>query len=202
MTAVVEPTGALYSIGYATKPIGVFLQQLEEYGITAVADVRSVPFSNAFFDYHQGAIAGHLKRASIQYVYLGNELGPRSKDDAHYDEGGQVQFDRLMHAPLFLRGVERLRLGLRRGYRIALMCAEKDPATCHRSLLIGCALQQYLGLELHHITHDGGLESQQSLLERLPELHQLKEDLFLSREEKLEQAYRLQLKKTSYRRPD
>lgn len=201
MTAVLNPMRALYSIGYATKPIAVFLQQLHDYGITAVADVRSVPFSNAFFDYHQGAIAGHLKRAGIQYVYLGNELGPRSKVDAHYDDCGQIQFDRLMQAPLFLQGVERLQRGLQRGYRIALMCAEKDPATCHRSLLIGNALRQQLGMELNHITHDGGLEPQQALLERLPELHQLEEDLFLSRDEKLDQAYRLQLKKTSYRRP-
>lgn len=193
---------ALYSIGYATKPIDIFLQQLHQYGINAVADVRSVPFSNAFFDYHQGAIAGHLKRAGIEYVYLGSELGPRSKEDAHYDECGQVQFDRLMQAPLFQQGVQRLQLGLQRGYRIALMCAEKDPATCHRSLLIGYALQQQLGLELQHITHHGELESQQALAERLPQLHQLEEDLFLSRDEKLEQGYQLQLKKTSYRRPE
>lgn len=191
----------LYSIGYATKPIDVFLQQLQHYRISAVADVRSVPFSNAFFDYHQGAVAGHLKRAGIQYVYLGKELGPRSKDEAHYDASGQVQFDRLMRSPLFLQGVERLKLGLQRGHRIALMCAEKDPATCHRSLLIGYALQQQLGTELEHITHDGELETQQALQERLPDLHQLEEDLFLSRDEKLDQAYQLQLKKTSYRRP-
>lgn len=191
----------LYSIGYATKPIDIFLQQLHRYNINAVADVRSVPFSKAFFDFHQGAIAGHLKRAGVQYVYLGDELGPRSKDDAHYDACGQVQFDRLMQSPLFLQGVARLKVGLQRGYHIALMCAEKDPATCHRSLLIGYALQQQLGLELKHITHEGELESQQSLQERLPGLHQLEEDLFLSRDEKLEQAYRLQLQKTSYRRP-
>jgi uncharacterized protein (DUF488 family) len=192
----------LYSIGYATKPIAVFLEQLQRYGISAVADVRSVPFSKAFFDYHQGAIAGHLKRAGIHYVYLGDALGPRSKDSSHYDECRQVQFDRLMQSPLFLQGVKRLQLGLQRGHHIALMCAEKDPATCHRSLLIGYALKRQLGMELSHISHEGDLETQKNLEERLPQLHQLEEDLFLSREEKLEQAYQLQLKKTSYIRPE
>lgn len=192
----------LYSIGYATKPIGTFLEQLQRYNITAVADVRSVPFSKVFYDYHQGAIEGHLKRAGIDYVYLGEELGPRSKDDSHYDECRQVQFDRLMCAPLFQQGIDRLKNGLAKGYNIGLMCAEKDPATCHRSLLIGYALKHQLNMELQHITHDGELESQQALEERLPELHSLEEDLFLSRDEKMQQAYQLQLRKTSYRRPE
>lgn len=192
----------LYSIGYATKPIDIFIEQLKRYGITALADVRSVPFSKVFFDYHQGAIAGHLKRAGIQYVYLGEELGPRSKDDNHYDEYRQVQFNRLMLSPLFQQGIDRLKTGLERGYNIGLMCAEKDPATCHRSLLIGYALKHQLSMELAHITHNGELETQQALEERLPHIHDLEEDLFLSSDEKLEQAYQLQLKKTSYRRPE
>uniref|UniRef100_UPI003F6BC37C DUF488 domain-containing protein n=1 Tax=Pseudomaricurvus sp. TaxID=2004510 RepID=UPI003F6BC37C len=187
---------------YATKPIATFIEQLQRYEISAVADVRSVPFSKVFFDYHQGAIEGHLKRSGIQYVYLGDELGPRSKDDNHYDECRQVQFDRLMRAPLFQKGIERLKDGLAKGFKIGLMCAEKDPATCHRSLLIGYALKQQLGMELMHTTHHGDLETQQALEERLPELHSLEEDLFLTRNEKLEQAYQLQLRKTSYRRPE
>ncbi|GAB3107035.1 DUF488 domain-containing protein [Aestuariicella hydrocarbonica] len=192
----------LYSIGYATKPIDTFIAQLQRYGISALADVRSVPFSKVFFDYHQGAIEGHLKRAGIQYVYLGNELGPRSKDDNHYDDCRQVQFDRLMHSPLFQQGLARLKTGLQRGFHIGLMCAEKDPASCHRSLLIGYAFKHELGMELQHITHEGELESQQSLEERLPTMHNLEEDLFLTTQEKLKQAYQLQLKKTSYRRPE
>jgi uncharacterized protein (DUF488 family) len=192
----------LYSIGYATKPIETFIEQLRHYQITAVADVRSVPFSNAFFDYHQDAIQSHLARAGIRYVYLGKELGPRSKDKSHYDDCGQVQFDQLMNSKLFLQGVRRLQMGLEKGYRIALMCAEKDPATCHRSLLIGYALKRQLGMELQHIDHLGDLETQDHLEHRLPELHGLVEDLFLSEQEKLDQAYDRQLKKTSYRLPD
>ncbi|MYM62457.1 DUF488 family protein [Pseudomaricurvus sp. HS19] len=191
----------LYTIGYATKSVDVFLRQLLQYGISAVADVRSVPFSKAFFDYHQPAIRQHLENAGIRYVYLGDELGPRSKNPDHYDDCGQVQFDRLSQSELFRQGVERLQDGMGKGFHIALMCAEKDAASCHRSLLIGYAMQRQTGLELQHITHDGELETQQQLEARLPLMHQLEQDLFLSREEALQRAYRMQLQKTSYRKP-
>ncbi|MCW9000781.1 MAG: DUF488 domain-containing protein, partial [Kangiellaceae bacterium] len=85
----------IFTIGYATKPIDVFIKQLKKYEINVVADVRSVPYSKVFFDYHQENITAHLKKSGIRYVYLGEELGPRSKDDDHYDDSGQVQFDRL-----------------------------------------------------------------------------------------------------------
>lgn len=127
----------LYTIGYATKSIEQFILQLQQYEINVVADIRSVPFSKAFADYHQQNIKSHLNKHKIQYVYLGKELGPRSEDDAHYDCHQQVQFDRLMTSEIFQSGIQRLSVGVEKGYRIALMCAEKDPAHCHRSLLVG-----------------------------------------------------------------
>lgn len=191
----------LYSIGYATKPIDVFIQQLKHYRIDVIADVRSVPFSKAFHDYHQDSIRQHLKNQGIKYVYLGDELGPRSKDPAHYDECGQVQFADLMKSPLFLEGINRVQNGLKKGYRIALMCAEKDPANCHRSTLIAYFLNHQLGQNIPHICHDGSLEPQQELETRLMVLHELQPDMLTSYEELLNTAYELQLKKTSYIKP-
>ncbi len=95
----------LYSIGYATKPIATFIAQLQQYKIQAIADVRSVPYSRAFYDYHRESLAQTLKQNDIYYVYLGAELGPRSKEDAHYDQCGQVQFDRLVQSELYQQGV-------------------------------------------------------------------------------------------------
>ncbi len=203
-----SPHYTLYTIGYATKPMAVFVQQLKHYRIDVVADVRSVPYSKVFHDYHKEPVAARLKQQGIAYVYLGDELGPRSKDDRHYDDTGQVLFDRLMQAPLFKQGIKRLGNGLQRSYKIALMCAEKDPATCHRSLLIGYFLQRYgieaadeASCEVLHINHQGELEGQQALEQRLCHIHGIEQDLFLSLEERESQAYQLQLKQTSYRKP-
>ncbi len=191
----------LYSIGYATKPIQTFIAQLQQYKIQAVADVRSVPYSKAFYDYHREALAETLKKNSIHYVYLGEELGPRSKVDAHYDQCGQVQFDRLAQSELYQQGVARLQTGLGKGMNIALMCAEKDPADCHRSLLIGYDLKRKLGLELAHITHDGNIETQQQMENRMAELHGVAGDLFATPEQQAELGCEIQTKLKAYRRP-
>ncbi len=197
----------LYTIGYATKPIDVFIEQLKKYSIDVVADIRSVPYSKVFHVYHKESIAAHLRSNHIRYVYLGEELGPRSKDDAHYDETHQVQFDRLMTSTLFHNGIDRLCSGFEKGFSIALMCAEKDPAICHRSLLVGYFLQHFSSIfesnnKILHIKHDGSLESQEHLEERLSDINDIKVDLFMSEEEQAKHAYRLQCEKTSYRKEE
>lgn len=191
----------LYTIGYATKPIAVFIKQLQENQINAVADIRSVPYSNRFYDYHKEAIAEHLRANGIRYAYLGDELGPRSKDPSHYDDNNQIQFDRLMQADLFKQGIQRLDEGLNKGFRIALMCAEKDAATCHRSLLVGYFLQRNSDWLVCHISHEGDIETQTDLEERLCTLHNLGDDLFADEDEIARQAYQRQLRKTSYIKP-
>ena len=190
--------------------MAVFIAQLKQYQIDVVADVRSVPYSKVFHGYHQEAIKVELKRNDITYVYLGAELGPRSKLPEHYDEHehGQVQFDRLMQSPLFAEGVERLYAGMEKGFTIAMMCAEKDPATCHRSLLIGYFLARHrqsdqgAALDILHIDHAGQIEKQTALEQRFCDIHALETDLFMSAEERATRAYQQQLKNTSYRKPN
>ncbi len=191
----------LFSIGYATKPIEVFIAQLRQYEINAIADVRSVPYSKAFYDYHRETLAATLRQVSIHYVYLGEELGPRSKDKAHYNEHNQVQFDRLMQSPLYLQGIARLQEGLKKDMRIALMCAEKDPADCHRSLLIAYHLRRELGITVQHIDHIGALESQEALEARLVDRQGSGGDLFSNIEEQTELAWQAQCRLKAYRLP-
>ena len=94
---------ALFSVGYATKPPDAFLEQLGQYNVDVIADIRSVPYSSAFHDYAREPLQRILTANELHYVYLGKELGPRSHDPEHYDETGQVQFDRLRRGPIFSR---------------------------------------------------------------------------------------------------
>ena len=198
----------MYTIGYATKPIASYISQLHEHGVTVVADIRSVPDSKAFVDYHQQALAEHLAQAGIRYVYLGLELGPRSTDPAHYDDSRQVQFDRLMQSDLFKAGIGRLFDGIQKGFTIALTCACKDPAICHRSLLVGWALKHHENCELHHILHDGQVESQTDLERRLLDLTRTGTgaatvpDMFSGESGALQLAYQRQCQACAYRKPD
>lgn len=190
----------MFSIGYATKPMDVYIDQLRQHGVNVVADVRSVPFSKVFHDYHQDALRQALKRAGLRYVYLGLELGPRSRDPAHYNDEGQVQFDRMMGSDLFKTGIQRLLSGVEKGFTIALSCAEKDPAVCHRSLLVGWALREYHGVELKHILHEGDIEGQLALEQRLMALTNTVPDMLTTESEAMHLAYHRQCCACAYRR--
>lgn len=191
----------LYSIGYATKPMIVFIEQLKLYGITAVTDIRSVPYSKVFHEYHQESLRQALQVNGIRYVYLGDELGPRSKDPAHYNSHKQIQFDRLMKADLYKEGLSRVFGGLEKGFRIALVCAEKDPATCHRSLLVGWDLLHNENIDLPHITHEGELQLQSELEYSFMEVNSIYPDMLLDESEAKKLAYQKQCENFAYRIP-
>jgi uncharacterized protein (DUF488 family) len=192
----------MFTIGYATKAIPIYIEQLRTHGVEVVADVRSVPYSKAFHDYHQPALKTALNAAGIRYVYLGLELGPRSKDPRHYNDDKQVQFDRLMASDLFKSGIDRLLDGEAKGYTIALSCAEKDPAICHRSLLVGWSLKHDYNMELQHILHNGDLETQMNLEYRLMQITKTMPDMLMNGNEALHLAYVRQCKACAYRLPE
>ncbi|WP_299976004.1 DUF488 domain-containing protein [uncultured Pseudoteredinibacter sp.] len=191
----------LYTIGYATKPFDEFCRQLKQFNITALVDVRSLPFSRRFKEYDQPNLQRNLPTQSIHYIYMGDKLGPRSKDGRHYNSDRQIDFGKLQASKLFLAGIDRLKNGISKGYGIALMCAEKDPASCHRSLLIANFLEANSKWEIRHILHDGTLESQAELMHRLIDEHKLEQDMFSSSEDVRLQAYQAQCCAVNYRRP-
>jgi len=75
--AVTGPT--LYTIGHSNHPIAEFLRLLTANGITAVADVRSQPFSRRNPQFNKDRLAASLAQHNIAYVHLGKELGARSE---------------------------------------------------------------------------------------------------------------------------
>ena len=155
----------LFTIGHSNLSIEAFVLLLKQHGITAVADVRSHPFSRYLPHFNQAEIKASLSIAGIQYVFLGKELGARPEDLSCYDTGGKALYDRIAATPLFLEGIKRLLTGAA-NYRISLMCAEKDPITCHRTILV-CRKLKDLNLQINHILSDGNLESHQDLEARL-----------------------------------
>jgi uncharacterized protein (DUF488 family) len=127
-------TDAVYTIGHSTHSIGRFVELLKSHSVTAVADVRSQPYSRMNPQFSREPLKEALRNANIKYVFLGKELGARSENKSCYRDG-QVQYDLLAQTDLFKRGIERVKEGART-YRIALMCAEKEPLECHRTILV------------------------------------------------------------------
>jgi len=138
----------LYTIGHSTHSTEKFVELLSEHSITAVCDVRSSPYSKYNPQFNRETIQKDLKGYGISYVFLGKELGPRSDDPSCYKEG-KVQYHKLAEADSFRHGLERIKKGMQ-SYRIALMCSEKDPVTCHRTILI-CRHLRPDEIEIRHI---------------------------------------------------
>jgi len=187
----------VFTIGHSTHRQEYFIGLLALHGITALYDVRSMPYSRLNPQFNREELKAVLTANGIEYCYLGKELGGRSDDPACYEDG-QVQYDRLATTELFKYGLERVRSGMRQGFRIALMCAEKEPLECHRTILVARHLAA-LGLDVQHIHADGTLESHADALGRLERMLNLAEDnLFLSREELSADAYHRQAKRIAY----
>jgi len=77
-----------------------------------------------------------------------------------------LDFERYVQSPAFIDGLRKLKKALADGYTFALMCAEKDPSTCHRSIMVSREFEK-LGYNVAHILPDGKLESQTELENRL-----------------------------------
>jgi uncharacterized protein (DUF488 family) len=186
----------LFTIGHSTHTIDRFIELLSMHGITAVCDVRSQPYSKFNPQFNREVLQSELKRHGIAYVYLGKELGPRSDDPDCY-ENGRVRYDLLAKTDLFQEGLRRLREGMK-SYRIALMCAEKDPIMCHRTILVCRHLEDDL-TGIRHILEDGSIEENKDSIKRLRELLKMSEqDLFTPPEGMIQRAYDIQGEKIAY----
>ena len=123
----------VFTIGHSTHPQERFIGLLLKHGITAVCDVRSKPYSRMNPQFNREDLEEALLAQGIAYRFLGKELGARSDDPDCY-VGGKVQYDRLAGTELFKQGLKRVIRGLKEDFRIALMCAEKEPLECHRTI--------------------------------------------------------------------
>lgn len=190
----------IFTVGHSTHAAEAFTALLRTHGVTAVADVRSAPWSRFNPRFNRETLARGLEARGIRYVFLGRELGARPEDPACY-EGGRVRYARLARTALFRAGLARVVDGARR-YRLALMCAEKDPLDCHRTILVARELARR-GFDVAHILADGRLEPHGAAIERLLARHGMAQpQLFASREERIEQAYDVQAADLAHARGD
>jgi uncharacterized protein (DUF488 family) len=188
----------LLTIGHSNLPIEAFLVLLRDAGVTAVADVRSQPFSRRFPWFSEKRLRQSLDSEGIAYVPMGEALGGRPRDPALFCDG-VADYEAMAAVPEFRAGIERVVEATGR-QRLCLMCAEREPLDCHRCLLVAPALAAR-GLDLGHILHDGTILSHQAIEQRLL-ADEPGDDLFaIDRASRLVQAYRRRARKVAFRPP-
>src|SRR6185295_1306071 len=188
----------LFTIGHSNHELPAFMALLKQHGITAIADVRSQPYSQYTPQFNREILDKALAAQEIVYGFLGRELGARREERECYVDG-QARYDRIVNLPLFQKGLEHIRRGAA-SQRLALMCSEKDPITCHRMILVCRQLRQSKDLPVGHILETGALESNEAAETRLlAELGLPAVSLFETRAEMIEQAYDKQAELIAYR---
>ena len=140
---------SLWTIGHGLASVETVIRILRTAGIDAVADVRTVPYSNRAPQFDKEALELVLRRDGIRYRHFGAELGGRPLEDKYYDDQGYVLYRRLAQSPRFQLGMDVLMRGaLQR--RTAVLCSESHPASCHRNLLVGRAAR-LRGANVEHL---------------------------------------------------
>ncbi len=142
----------LFTIGYSNRSLDSLLDLLHNYGIKQLIDVRSTPNSSDFSIFNSNSLGPTLEEEGIAYAWLGRELGglrrgkPQSPHQALAVDGFRAYADH-MSSPLFEDGISRL-MSIASQTPTAIMCAEREPCQCHRSLIA-----DYLLLNNWRIVH-------------------------------------------------
>jgi len=152
----------IYTIGHSNHPIEKFLSLLTQHSIRIVVDARSYPYSKYVPHFDRELLSSSLESHGIRYIYMGDELGGRPPETEYYDAEGRVLYFRVAASDRFKGGISRLLKGSGE-FRIAVLCSEEDPNTCHRRLLIARVLTEN-GVSVQHIRGTGTLQSEAELV--------------------------------------
>jgi len=190
----------IFTIGHSTYKLDNFINLLRKYDIDVVVDVRSVPYSKYVDYFNKENLASFLKKNRFYYLFMGDSLGARWEDKNLIFEDGSVDFNKVMQTKTFQDSISRILTGVNKGYKIALMCTEKEAFDCHRFALISRFLRDKI--DIYHIYPDR-LVSNEKLEEKLLKKYKKvlpENNLFetISQEDKLKLAYELRNRDIAY----
>ena len=179
-------TNTVYSIGHSNLSWVDFRKLIEQSDLACIIDVRSAPTSR-WRHFRQHELRMRLNQIGIAYLHLGVELGGRSANSL-------ADYEAMARTASFAVGIERV-VEIAGRCRPALMCSEHDPVDCHRFLLVARHLVEQRGIEIAHVLRDGRVEPHEHTEDRLLALHGGTEDLFETRAERLDHAFRWQARR-------
>ncbi|HVF93189.1 MAG TPA: DUF488 domain-containing protein [Sphingomonas sp.] len=127
----------IYTIGYEATTMAEFLAALAGAGVTRVIDVRALPLSRRP-GFSKSSLAASLNEAGIDYVHL-KALGTPKRGRDAAKKGDVATLEAVYAEQLELPEAQAqaaIMLGLAAEKPSALLCFERDPCHCHRTLLL------------------------------------------------------------------
>lgn len=197
----------IYTIGHSNYTVERLIDMLKHYNINCVVDIRGTPYSKYNIQFDKETIRYTLSKAGFIYIYMAKELAAKRINKQSYKEEGYSDFEKVIKENEFIEGIERLKNGCNKGYKIALLGAMQEPIRCHRSILVGRALREN-GFNVKHILDDYSIASQEDIEQMLLDKYfsnrnqMTIDDLIghsLTRKEMIQEGYRLANKEIGYR---
>ena len=130
----------IYTVGHSNRSFEQFLELVSRHQVDCLVDVRSTPWSRRWPWFRKPALAARLPGEGIAYRHLGALGGRPAAGEATTPES-------------FHRAISQV-LALGSTGRVAIMCAEADPARCHRSSLLAPAFVARGATVVHLLTAD------------------------------------------------
>jgi uncharacterized protein (DUF488 family) len=127
----------IFTIGYEGTTVPEFIAALKHARVERVIDVRALPLSRRP-GFSKSPLRAALEEAGIGYVHL-KALGTPSEGRTAARAGRHEDLKRIYAGQLELpeaMAQSAQMLDLVRDKPSALMCMERDPAHCHRTLLL------------------------------------------------------------------
>ena len=140
----------VFTIGYENATVDEVLAALTKAGVEQVADIRAVAASRRP-GFAKSSLAANLASVGIGYHHLRALGTPKEGRDAA-KKGDRATLERVYAGQLELpeaqAAAERLKQMIGEA-RTALLCFERDPAMCHRSLLIAAEMPDLEAVHLY-----------------------------------------------------
>lgn len=153
---------AIVTIGYEQASLDAFISTLQRAGVTTLLDVRELPVSRRK-GFSKRSLSDALAAAGIAYRHERALGSPRDIRHQLHADGDYADFFRQFST--YLREQQPLlkELATELAGTVALMCFERDPATCHRSV-VAKELEALTRLKTKHLgVHDVPAHSRASL---------------------------------------
>ena len=141
----------IYTIGHNHLSFMQFINLLQKHNINHLIDIRSIPYSRHAPWSNKSRLPEMLKAFNIRYSYLGHKLGGKKQSD-----GQDVKLKSIAPESVYNEAIQML-LNLAVRDSISLLCAESDPAKCHRQHIVAQTLLDSR-TKVFHIMKDGSLK--------------------------------------------
>lgn len=165
-------TITVFSVGHSNRSLDELLRLLTTNSIKIVVDIRSYPYSRRFSHFCQDTLSEAVNALDMEYRWAGRQLGGlrKSVNPASHpalSDDSLRGFAEYMHTDTFDRAIAQL-LNLSAAANTVMLCAEKAPERCHRSLICDYLLLKNANVihliddnsrQLHHLCSNARTDS-------------------------------------------